>query len=149
MESIRISTENKLSTKLCRKSSLNRQYFDVDFWVQQTLNILGIVSIVALLAGCQTAAPVQGPEETREDVEESLTAVAGALSGKQLSEEDVRNLEKQLREDEKAQSAVQAITESISTKAPVVKYCPVDGKRYAPHMETCPEHGVPLKIVEP
>ena len=93
--------------------------------------------------------PVQSQEETEEDVQEALSAVAGALSGKPLDEDDLRNLEKQIRTDEEAQTAIQAITGSVGGKVPVVKYCPITGKRYAAHMEYCPEHNVKLEIVEP
>ena len=65
--------------------------------------------------------PVQSQEETGEDVTEALSAVAGALSGKSLSEDDIRNLEKQIRTDEQAQSAIQAITESVGGKTTIVK----------------------------
>ncbi|HQP11008.1 MAG TPA: hypothetical protein PKV41_06465 [Candidatus Omnitrophota bacterium] len=106
--------------------------------------------VVLILSGCRTIAPVgQGRNETSQEAQEALSAVAGAISGKPLSDEDLRNLEKQIREDEEAQTAVQAITQSVGGKAPVVKYCPIDGKRYAPHMEICPEHQVPLETVSP
>ena len=93
--------------------------------------------------------PVQSREETGKDVTEALSAVAGALSGKVLDKDDLRNLEKQIRTDEDAQTAIQAITESVGGKVPIVKYCPITGRRYAAHMEYCPEHNVKLKIVEP
>lgn len=101
-----------------------------------------------LLSGCQTMAPVQHKTESREDVQEALSVVAGALSGKKLSEEELRDLVKQIRTDEDAQSAIQAITESVGGQAPVAKYCPVTGRRYAPHLEVCPEHNVELKTVD-
>ena len=113
------------------------------------LKSLMVFFIVLFLSGCKTMGPVQSQEETGEDVTEALSAVAGALSGKSLSEDDIRNLEKQIRTDEQAQSAIQAITESVGGKTPIVKYCPVTGKRYAVHMEYCPEHNVKLEIVEP
>ena len=93
--------------------------------------------------------PVQNQEETGKDVKEALSAVAGALSGKLLDEDDLRALEKQIRTDEDAQTAIQAITESVGGKVPVVKYCPITGRRYAAHMEYCPEHNVKLEIVGP
>jgi hypothetical protein len=105
--------------------------------------------IVLILGGCRTVSPTGHKGETEQETQKALSAVAGAVSGKPLSDEDLRNLEKQIREDEGAQTAVQAITESVGGKAPLVKYCPVDGQRYAPHMEICPEHHVPLEIVNP
>ena len=88
-------------------------------------------------------------KEKSENIDEILSAVAGALSGKQLSEEELRNLEKQIQTDEEAQSAIQVITDSVGGKAPQVKYCPVTGRRYASHLEICPEHQVQLEVVSP
>ncbi|MCK5180718.1 MAG: hypothetical protein KAR32_14395 [Candidatus Omnitrophica bacterium] len=114
-----------------------------------TIKGLTVFIIMILLSGCRTAPSVQGEGETGQDVQEALSAVAGALSGKKLSEEDLKNLEKQIRTDEEAQTAIQAITGSVGGQAPVVKYCPITGERYAAHMEYCPEHNVKLEIVEP
>ena len=108
---------------------------------------IAVFIIVSFLSGCQTASPPQAQEETRKDVQEALSAVAGALSGKSLNEEELRNLEKQIRADKEAQTAIQAITESVGGKTPAVKYCPVTGRRYAPHFKRCPEHDVELKKV--
>ena len=71
------------------------------------------------------------------------------MSGRELSEEEKRNLQEQMRTDKDAQSAVQAISGSVSGKNVKVKYCPVGGERYAPHIETCPVHGVRLELVDP
>ena len=111
--------------------------------------VLATLFLIFLFCGCQTTSSVQGEGESREDVQEALSAIAGALSGKKLSDKELRDLERQIREDKEAQSAIQSITESVGGQAPVVKYCPVTGRRYAPHMELCPEHGVTLEIVEP
>ncbi len=110
--------------------------------------MLSIFAGVFFLAGCQTAAPIKTEEETSDDVESALSAVAGALGGKELDQEDLKRLEKQIRTDEDAQSAIQVITESVGGDAQV-KYCPITGKRYAPHLEMCPEHAVLLEIVSP
>jgi len=107
------------------------------------------IAVVFLLTGCQTTPKVASSTETREDLEEVFSTVAGALSGKKLNEEEIRNLEEQIKTDEEAQSAIQSITDSVGGIAPVVKYCPVTGKRYAAHFESCPQHHVPLEIVSP
>ncbi len=112
-------------------------------------NALAVLFIVFFFSGCKTLSPAKSDAETRKEAREALSVVAGAISGKTLSDEDLRNLEKQIREDEGAQSAIQAITESVGGKAAVVKYCPVTGKRYAPHMEICPEHHILLEVVNP
>lgn len=106
--------------------------------------------LALLLAGCQTASPKQQVQgESREEVQEALTAVAGALSGKQLSQEELSDLEHQIRTDAQAQSAIQAITDSVGGATPVVKFCPVTGRRYAAHLQRCPVHDVLLEVVSP
>jgi len=110
---------------------------------------LAVFFVIVFLSGCKTVPPAQSQQETGEEAREVLSAVAGALSGKPLDEDDLRNLEKQIRTDEEAQTAIQAITESVGGKVPVVKYCPITGKRYSADMEYCPEHNVKLEIVEP
>jgi hypothetical protein len=117
----------------------------LDSWVPGALMTL---FIILSLSGCHTTSPIQGRKETREDVKDALSAVAGALGGKPLDEKALRNLEKQVRTDEDAQTAIRAITESVGGKTPAVKYCPVTGRRYAPHLEICPEHGVELKTLD-
>ncbi len=111
--------------------------------------IIAVVCIGLFLTGCQTVSTVKSNREAREEAQEALSAVAGALSGRSLTDEELKGLEKQIREDEEAQTAIQAITESVGGQAPIVKYCPVTGKRYASHMEICPEHHVSLEIVFP
>jgi len=110
-----------------------------------------IVFVLAVLiqGGCRMTAPMKHGSESHEDVQEALTAVAGALSGRELSEKEKRNLEEQIRTDKDAQSAVQAISGAVSGKDVKVKYCPVGGERYAPHLKTCPVHHVPLEMVDP
>lgn len=108
-----------------------------------------VTLLILFLLGCQTTIQVQHSKENTEDVGEVLSAVAGALSGKILSEEEIRNLEKQIRTDKEAQSAIQVITDSVGGKTPQVKYCPVTGKRYAPHIEICPQHQIKLEVVSP
>jgi len=108
---------------------------------------MGTLVLCLVFTGCQTSPKVQNSNETNKEAQEALTAVAGALSGKQLSKEDLRDLQKQIESDEDAQSAIQAITESVGGKGLVVKYCPITGRRYAAHIETCPEHEIKLEIV--
>lgn len=111
--------------------------------------ILVVYFASAFFSGCQTtASPIQAQKESRQEVQDAMTAVAGALSGKQLTKEELRNLEKQLKTDTEARSAVEVITGSVGGKSPSVKYCPVCGKRYAPHLDLCPDHHVKLKTVE-
>ncbi len=47
---------------------------------------------------------------------------------------------------EEAMSAIHSVAEALSTtEAAAVKYCPIDGKHFAPHLKMCPEHNVLLK----
>ncbi len=47
---------------------------------------------------------------------------------------------------EEAISAIHSVAEALSTtEAAVVKYCPIDGKHFAPHLKMCPEHNVLLE----
>jgi len=110
---------------------------------------LVVASLALFLFGCQTTSQVQNSKKDTEDIGEILAVVAGALSGKPLSEEELNNLEKQIQTDEEAQSAIQAIADSVGGKATNVKYCPVTGRRYAFHFELCPEHQVKLEVVSP
>ena len=108
-----------------------------------------VASLTLFLFGCQTISQDQNSKKNTEDVGEILSAVVGALSGRPLSEEELHNLEKQIRSDVEAQSAIQAIADSVGGKATHVKYCPVTGRRYASHLEVCPEHQVQLEVVSP
>ena len=47
---------------------------------------------------------------------------------------------------EEAISAIHSVADALSTtESTPVKYCPVDGKHYAPYLKMCPEHNVLLK----
>ncbi len=78
-----------------------------------------------------------------------LTTVAESISGKEISEKDARRIGRELRSDPEARSAIEAIKESLSgAEKKIIKYCPVDGVRYAPSFQECPEHKVTLKILD-
>jgi len=104
---------------------------------------LAICIVVFLFSGCATSESVKANREAH-DV---LSSVAEAISGKELSDQELRDLEKQMRTDKETQTAIQVITESISGADTLVKYCPVTGRRYAPHFDECPEHHITLEVV--
>ena len=112
--------------------------------------VLLLISI--FICGCQTVKTDPSLEgkvfESRDDQESALLAVVGAVSDKELSEKDLRKLLKDIKNDEEAQSAINAVADSIGNKQPRIKYCPVTGKRYSSSIITCPEHNVELKWVE-
>jgi hypothetical protein len=74
--------------------------------------------------------------------------VVGAVSGQDVNEEQLRKTAREIRKDPEARKAVEAITRSMGGAGVQIKYCPVDGKRYSPSLDKCPEHDVELKPVE-
>ena len=108
--------------------------------------------LILFFCGCQTmnsGHPLDNSvSESRDEEESAFLAVVGAVTEKKLSEGDLHSLAKELRNDKEAQSAIKKITNSVSNKNIRVKYCPLTGKRYAPNILICPEHGVELKWVE-
>ena len=106
-----------------------------------TGNLVLLLGVTATAAGCQTLSKKHSAAvETRA----GLTAVAGGLAGRTLSDEETRALERQIKTDPEAREAMRKIAASMS-EAPRSKYCPVDGARFAPHLKICPVHNVPLK----
>ena len=87
-------------------------------------------------------------DESQKEMKSSLEAIAKSIAGKDLSAEELRKLEKQMRTDKDAQSAVKSITNDLGgTEKKIIKYCPVDGQRFSARVPMCPEHNVALKII--
>ncbi len=78
----------------------------------------------------------------------AASAVLGAVSGQDVTEQDLKNLAQQVQKDKEAQSAVESISGVFDPSRPKIKYCPVCGKRYRFTFEECPVHHVPLKILD-
>ena len=112
------------------------------------LNIFNLFCLILFLSGCQTVPKNVEKNETNKDVQTALETIAGAVSQKDLTEEEIKNFEKQLRKDEEAQSAVRVISDSMTGKNIRIKYCPIGGKRYDPKIEECPIHKVKLEYIE-
>ena len=109
------------------------------------LRIFFVLTLMSM-SGCQTVHSLKtSPANNEEEARQSLRSVAGAIRGKPLTDEEVKVLSRELKNDPQARSAVEAITGSMSQKQQAVKYCPVDGKRYASYLKECPQHHVPLK----
>ena len=89
----------------------------------------------------------QIPPETRQDEIQAIQSVVGGVSGKEVSEQDLRKLSADLKKDKDAQAALEAIANPM-TQGVHVKYCPVDGKRFSGNLKTCPEQDVELKDVQ-
>lgn len=104
---------------------------------------------IIFFSGCQTMKPQGNVQESRKEQEQSIKSVVGAISGKSLSDEDFNKLKRDISSDPQARSAIESISGSMrSGGAQVVKYCPVDGERYAAHLRVCPEHNVILEVLE-
>ena len=81
------------------------------------------------------------------DDQAALQEVVGAVAGEEITEQDLRNLVHKARNDEETRSAFEAVSGAMTGEV-IIKYCPVDGKRYNARMLECPDHHVPLMIVE-
>jgi len=105
-----------------------------------------IISIIILTTGCRTTTPQT--KINNKDIDQVIESIGGSLSGKELSEDDIKRIKKQLRNDPEAQSAVQAVSEGLDKNRIRIKFCPLTGKRYGPNFKLCPEHNVDLQWVE-
>ncbi|PIW63498.1 MAG: hypothetical protein COW13_01700 [Candidatus Omnitrophica bacterium CG12_big_fil_rev_8_21_14_0_65_50_5] len=102
--------------------------------------ILFFLIFVFSASGC-------GTTEKRKDVEKSIGVVAEVVTGRPMSEDDVKKIEQQMRRDPQARRAIKSIAGSGTPS--VTKYCPIDGQRYAGNVEMCPVHNVKLEVVQP
>ena len=109
-------------------------------------NNIFIFFLILTLAGCQTMKAVKNSSSMKPTDQQSLRAVAGAMVGKNLTDEEFKTLTKDVAHNPQARSAIESITQSMNTSVKA-KYCSVDGKRYAPNLMKCPEHNVDLKVV--
>ena len=106
------------------------------------------LSILCLfLTGCQSTQLAISEEETPEDLKQAIGSVAEALSGEELSEEEVGELTNQIQNDPEAQAAIKSISDSFSEEVRV-KYNPQTGERFAPHLTHDPVTGVELKELD-
>ena len=104
-----------------------------------------------LTAGCASTSKNMVKTNDTESAQEAfsaLTAVTGAVSDRPLSEEELYQAAKAMKDDPEAQSAVEAISSSFDGKKILVKYSPATGKRYSADMEIDPETGVKLLPLE-
>jgi len=114
--------------------------------------IVGVSSLSCFSLNCTTASQktekAKGSAESPQEVTEALQSVAGAISGQPMDEKKMRDLAVEMKTNPEAQSAVNAVTQSLTGQNIDVKYCPVDGKRFSGTLERCPEHDVLLKGLE-
>jgi hypothetical protein len=86
-----------------------------------------------------------------EDLVEAVTAwetVGEAITGQEMTPDELEALAQDLRKDKDAQSALESISTALDPQKIRVKYSPATGKRYSADMEFCPETGVKLLPVE-
>ncbi len=60
----------------------------------------------------------------------------------------LKELSQNIQKDKQAQSAIESLTQAISSNSVAVHYCPVDGERFSWRVKVCPTHHVLLKEVE-
>ncbi len=87
-------------------------------------------------------------EENIADAVSAMKSVAEAVAQKELTEEELKNLAHDLQSNKDSQSAVEAITNSLSREKPKIKYSPSTGKRYSAELEFDPETGERLLDLE-
>jgi len=109
----------------------------------RSLRSVAMMAICIILAGCQTARPTD--RETTQETLDAVGQVAGALSGKELTEAEKRRIVQDLKNDKEAQSAMKSISGALEVRQIGIKYCPVDGKRFGIEVEECPVHKIKLK----
>lgn len=107
-----------------------------------------IFFLACVLSSCQTVSSSKKSQATKVSGDEAISSIAEVWAGKHLTREEIEGLKKQLKTDKEARSAIEAITGSVTAKRGGIKYCPVDGEHYAPHVEVCPVHKIKLKAVE-
>ncbi len=109
-----------------------------------------------LLSGCASFGQQKGSlqktdgklrKETKEEILSAAGTVVEAVSGQDMTEEELKDFVENMRKDEEAQEAVETIADALDQNHKKVKYCPVTGKRYRYSLERCPIHNVPLKVL--
>ena len=109
--------------------------------------ILIVMLVAFFFVGCQSARQsASGSGVSRRDMD-ALKSAAKALSGREVTDEDIYRLANQLKDNSENRSAVESVTNAFTRKA-VIYYCPIDGKRFAASVKECPEHHVKLLLLE-
>lgn len=110
---------------------------------------------LGLILGCATVPKNQSSNADIKKIlssdDESAAAmkiVAESLSGKELSDQDLKKISHDIKTDEQAQSAIATVTGAISSPLLIGHYCPVDGERFSRRVKICPKHHIPLKELE-
>jgi len=108
-----------------------------------------ICVLLMFVIGCAAKSRVK--QQGKNEVDEALSAlesITESLTGKEMDEKQRKEMIRQLRKDEEAQSAIKKIGDAIDNKNIKIKYSPKTGKRYSLDMEYCPDTGVKLLPLE-
>lgn len=108
---------------------------------------LSAIILSLLLSGCASTGKTAPRGESQQEAVSAMKKVLGTVSGQDIDEKKLRELNTEMQKDPQARSAVETISNSVSGKGQTIKYCPVDGERYGPKFTDCPVHHVPLKIL--
>lgn len=76
------------------------------------------------------------------------TFLIGCASTPAQKNSRLQELSQNIQKDKEAQSALESVTEAMSSNRIAVYYCPVDGERFSPRVKVCPTHHILLKEVE-
>ena len=109
--------------------------------------IILLVSSSVIFTSCQSTRTMGLAGQETKEMKSVIGSLAEAVGGKELNEQEINNLEQNIRKDPEAREAVQMISDSISGKNKQIKYCPITGKRYSPKLKECPVHHEELKWV--
>lgn len=104
-----------------------------------------ILGVFLSTAGCRTTQPVSNQE--REEDKAAIKSVLGTMAGQEVDDKDLKDLSHQVKTDEEAKSAVEAISGSMSPGSAAM-VCPNDGKRYSARLKTCPDGVTPLEPIQ-
>lgn len=106
-----------------------------------------LLVLLCLGMGCASVSRNSKSIQAREIRQETETAVKNVIEAVSGQEVDPKQLQEQIRTDKEAQKALQSISNTMTGEGLVIKYCPVDGKRFSGKFTRCPEHGVLLKEI--
>ena len=111
---------------------------------------LSLIIFLVFFSGCSSTAKTSPGGQTVESRQEAISAMQKVLtnvSGEEIDERKLRELNSQIQKNPEAKQAVESIANSMSGQGIVIKYCPVDGQRFSAKFTQCPEHKVVLKIL--
>lgn len=99
---------------------------------------------MCVLSGCVSARP-SAPLSSPEDQLQMVQKVVGGMSGREVSNADMKRVVRDVQQNPNSRAAVNKI---LGAGDPVVvKYSPVTGKHYSGNLDVDPETGVKLEVL--